>query len=203
MHQLVMLEVGPVNHSRWLTTANMLLRLYISEHQLDENDEEKLSKICAFVIGVYYPCWFNTKVKHSWIEGPRRVFFQLACLQSQPADIIGIVSSAVKRAAWYAHSENVIVIQTLLCSNEKEERTLGVNAILKIRGDGECEVQRGNASVRVRKNPDIELDATSLLELLNCQKVHHGPPLTCDLTTSEVKQIINAPMGVPDWPCHT
>ena len=199
--RLAMLEVGPVNHSRWLTTANRLLRLYVSDHQLDENDEEKLRKICAFVIGVYYPCWFNIKVKHSWIEGPRHVLFQLACLQSQPADVIGIVSPAVKRAAWYAHSEHVI--QTLLCSNEKDERTLGVNAILKIRGDGEWEVQLGNASVRVRKTPEIELDATSLLELLNCQKVHHEPPLTCDLTTSQVKQIINAPMEVPDWPCHT
>ena len=201
--RLPMLDVGPVNHSRWLTTANRLLRLYVSDHndQLSENDKNNLQKMCKSVVGIYYPCWFNMKIKHSWIEGPRHVLFQLACLQSQPDDVVEIVSSTVKRAAWYAHSENII--QTLLSSKDEEERTLGVNAVLKIRGDGDPELQRGDSSVRTRKTPDINLQSASLSELLNCQEDHHEPPLTCNMTTSEVKKFISTPKVVPNWPCHT
>ena len=33
---LALLEIGSVNHSRWLTTANRLLRLWVSKHGLKE-----------------------------------------------------------------------------------------------------------------------------------------------------------------------
>ena len=29
------------------------------------------------------------------------------------------------------------------------------------------------------------------------------PPLTCSLSTTEVKNFINTPMEVLNWPCHT
>lgn len=81
--RLALLEIGPVNHSRWLTTANRLLRLWVAKHGLKGKHLKNLKSIVEFIIGVYYPCWFNVKVKHSWIEGPRHILFQLDCLKSQ------------------------------------------------------------------------------------------------------------------------
>lgn len=37
---LALVEIGPVNHSRWLTTANRFLRLYVSQHQFKGRDEK-------------------------------------------------------------------------------------------------------------------------------------------------------------------
>ncbi|KAJ8358166.1 hypothetical protein AAFF_G00028790 [Aldrovandia affinis] len=63
---LALLEIRPVNHSHWLTTGNRLLRLWVSKHKLKgKNHLKNLQFIEEFIIGVYYPCWFNVKVKHS------------------------------------------------------------------------------------------------------------------------------------------
>ncbi|KAG0725262.1 hypothetical protein GWK47_038964 [Chionoecetes opilio] len=89
---LALLEIGPVNDNRWLTTANRLLRLWVKQHGLKEKNRKNLHFILEFIIGVYYPCcWFNVKVKHSWIEGSRHILFQLDCLKSQRKEVLDIV----------------------------------------------------------------------------------------------------------------
>ncbi|KAG0725912.1 hypothetical protein GWK47_037650 [Chionoecetes opilio] len=131
---LALLEIGPVNHSRWLTTANKLLRFWVSKHGFTGKNLKNLHCIVEFIIGVYYPCWFNVKVKHSWIEGPRHILFQLDCLKSQRKEVLDIVMPTVKRSVWYAHSETIL--QTMLCSEDQKERIWGVERILAIREMG-------------------------------------------------------------------
>ncbi|KAG0715733.1 hypothetical protein GWK47_000101 [Chionoecetes opilio] len=145
---LALLEIGPVNHSRWLTTANRLIRLWVSKHRLKGKNLKNLHFIVEFIIGAYYPCWFNVKVKHSWIEGPRHILFQLDCHKAQRKEVLDIVMPTVKRSAWYAHSE--AIFQTMLCSEDQKERIWGVERILAIRGDGDPETQLGDSSVRTR-----------------------------------------------------
>ena len=125
--QLGSLEIGPVNHSRWLTTANRVLRLYVSLHDLEESDSQNLRLLAEFIVGVYYPCWFKIKVQHKWIEGPRHVLFQIKCLKSQDEVVREAVIPSVKRSAWYIQSEHII--QTLLCSKEQEERLIGIEKL--------------------------------------------------------------------------
>ena len=121
---LALLEIGPVNHSRWLTTANRLLRFWVSKHGVKGKNLKNLQYIVEFIIGVYYPCWFNVKVKQSWIEGPRHILFQQDCLGSQRKEVLDIVMPTVRRSA-------------LLCSEDQRERTEEVERILAIRGDGD------------------------------------------------------------------
>ena len=43
------------------------MRLYVSQHGIrDPQDLQNLERIVAFIVGVYYPCWFQIKVKHSY-----------------------------------------------------------------------------------------------------------------------------------------
>jgi hypothetical protein len=198
---LALLEIGPLNHSRWLTTANRLLRLWVSKHGLERKNLKNLKCIVEFIIGVYYPCWFNVKVKHSWIEGPRHILFQLDCLKNQRKEVLDIVIPTVKRSAWYAHSE--AILQTLLCSEDSKERIEGVERILAIRGDGDPDTQLGDSSVRTRRTPDINCDASRISELISWLEGVSEPPLTCSISSSELKKFINIPMQVFDWPCHT
>ena len=53
--RLVNLGIGPVNHSRWLTTANRFLRLWVSQHGFKGKELTNLKLICEFIVGVYYP----------------------------------------------------------------------------------------------------------------------------------------------------
>ena len=129
---LINLEIGPVSHSKWLTTANLFCRLWVSFHFLTEKNLKNLRLIIEFIVGVYYPCCFQIKVKHSWLDGPRHVLFQLKQLKYQKEEVIAIVKKTVKRSTWFAFTE--CIIQTLLCSNKEEERKLGVQKVLEIRG---------------------------------------------------------------------
>ena len=194
------LGIGPVCRSRWLTTANRLCRMWISKHGLQGKEMEALMKIVKFVVGCYYPCWFSIKVKQSWIEGPRQILFQLEALRSQDKDVIEIVLPVVKRSAYFAQSE--LVIQTLLCSGHEIERRTAVNKIMEIRGPGDEESQTGDSSIRKRVIPDINADANSLVDLIDWTGMTE-PTLTTRLTTSEIRQFLNRPMAVPNWPSHT
>ena len=104
----------------------------------------------------------------------------------------------VKRSAWYAHSE--ALIQTLLCSEDQKERIKGVERILAIRGDGVPDT-RGDSWGTPLSGP--EGDASTIGDLISWSEGVSETPLTCSLSTSEVKNFINTPMMVPNWPCHT
>jgi len=147
------------------------------------------------------PNWLNIKVKYNWIDGPRHVLFQLELLRSQDKEVLRIVMPVVRRSAWYANSE--AVIQTLICSDREEERKAGIEKILEIRGNGNAEVQMGNMSLRQRITPEVNPDAKSLIDLIYWGAVTTESPLTCSLTTAQIKQFLNTPMIVPDWPSHT
>ena len=61
---LTLLEIGPVSHSRWLTTTLRFLRLWISTHELKGKDLQNLKKIVEYIMVVYIPTWFTIKIKH-------------------------------------------------------------------------------------------------------------------------------------------
>ncbi|KAL3054343.1 hypothetical protein OYC64_006631 [Pagothenia borchgrevinki] len=93
------------------------------------------------------------------------------------------------------------ILQTLLCSEDQKEIIEGV--ILAIRGEGDPDTQLGDSSVRTRRTPDINCDASSIGDLISWSEGVSEPPLTCLLSTSEVKNVIKTPMEVLNWPCHT
>ena len=119
--RLAMLEIGPVNHSRWITTACCFMRLWVSRHGLKAGRMlSNLRLIVTFIVGVYVPNWFNIKVKHSWIEGPNHLLYQLELLRQQSKKVTNIVMPYVIRNAYYTHPESVL--QSMLCSDKREER---------------------------------------------------------------------------------
>ncbi|KAJ8394997.1 hypothetical protein AAFF_G00039480 [Aldrovandia affinis] len=97
-----------------------------------------------------------------------------------------------RRSAWYAHSE--AILQTLLCSEDQKERTEGVERMLAIRGEGDPDTQLGDSSVRTRRSPDINCDASNIGDLISWSEGVSESPLTCFLSTLEVKNFINTPM---------
>ena len=51
---------GNLNHARWLTRANRILRLFIST----QVPSKELVRLVCFVVKVYAPCWFTSSSIH-------------------------------------------------------------------------------------------------------------------------------------------
>ena len=198
--KLHLLQIGPVSHSRWLTTANRICRIWISNHDIQGKDLENLRSISEFILGVYFPCWFKIKVEHSWIEGPKYVLYQLQQLKFQKEDVVKIVLSSIQRSAWFCFSE--CIIQTLLCSSTEEDRSVAVKKIKDIRGTGNEDLQEGDSSPRPRKTPILNFNAEKLVDPISWESPVYEPVLTTTLTTFEINEFLSKPMLVPNWPCH-
>ena len=61
---------GPIVHSRWLTTAIRILRLYVST----ENPSDNLKILSEYEMKVYASCWFDIKRKSSVLTGSHHFF---------------------------------------------------------------------------------------------------------------------------------
>ena len=194
---LELLEIGPINHSRWLTTANRILRLWVSKHDLKGKNLKNLRFIVEFIIGVYYPQWFRIKVMNSWIDGPNHVLHQVLLVKKQRQAVQRIVWPYVMSSAWYAFSENIL--ETMLSSKDQKDREFAVTKILEIRNGND----KGDTNVRVRKTPAIDINTTNLKELIDWNKEEvFEPVLTCSLTIDELKEFVAKPMDVPKFPVH-
>ena len=64
------LEVGPIVHSRWLTSACLILRFYVSQSKPSSN----LKHLVQFCMEVYFPSWFEIKRKHTIVDGAKNFF---------------------------------------------------------------------------------------------------------------------------------
>lgn len=107
----------------------------------------------------------------------------------------------VKRGAWCAHPESLL--QTILCSEVEQERRFAVDKIVELREEEDEDTQVGDRSVRDRKALDINEHATKLADLIDWSEKLTEPPLTCPLTTKNIKEVVAYPMKVPDRPSHT
>jgi hypothetical protein len=194
---LANMDIGPICHSRWLTYGNRVCRLYVSKHGFKGKNLTNLKLLVEFIIGVYFPMWFEAKVKHSFINGPRLVLKQLELVRLQKKKVQNIVAPHIVRSAWYSHSE--AVLQTLICSEDEDERSFAVQMIIKLRkGD-----DRGDLSNRVRVHRDsFNPNAKKLAELCSWDTNVFEPVLTCPLTVAEIKEFMDKPMVVPHRPVH-
>ncbi|XP_047127448.1 uncharacterized protein LOC124808427 [Hydra vulgaris] len=187
---------GTIVHSRWLNTGSSLLLLWISKHGLEGDVLRNLELIVKFLVSVYFPMWFQIKVKHSWIEGPRHILNQLNLIKLQDKNVQKVIEKYVRSSAWNSHSE--ILLQTLLCSQNKIEREFAVNKILEIRKYEET----GTLAPRTYKLPHLNLCATKLIELITWEEAYESI-LTCQMNINELKKILDCPMVVPYFPVHT
>ena len=187
---------GAIVHSRWLTFAETMCYLWMSDHGLEEDLYNRLELIVTFVVSVYFPMWFNIKVKHSWLEGPRHVLTQLSLIQLQSCEVQDIVIPYARSSAWFSHSE--AVLQTMLCSNQREDRVFAVEKILEIRGDS----MYGSMKPRARRLPELNVNARDLQSLISW-KNSHEPVLTCHMAKEEIIKMKDQAMVVPYYCVHT
>ena len=71
-------QPGPLNHARWITKANRLLRHYISQ----ENPLKRLIRLTRFVVNFYAPAWFYIKIIHHLKKVPGIISSCCHCIRN-------------------------------------------------------------------------------------------------------------------------
>lgn len=189
---------GNICHSRWLTTGEAILFLWVSHHGLEGELLDRLRIIATFVVQVYHHMYFEIKVKHGIIDGPNHVLTQLRLIKQQPKVVQDIVLPIARKGAWFAHSEAILL--TLVSSSSQEDRKFAIGKILEKRGEDEF----GDTRVRPRRTPTINPQSTSLMNLISWEKADlHEPVFTASLNNEEIRALVDAPFNAPYFPLHT
>lgn len=114
-------------HSRWVTTANRILRLYVST----TIPSEGLKLITNYVVKVYAPSWFNIKKNHQAIHGPRLIHDMIRMCSFLPSEYKKLAFEVIQRNSYFAHSENILL--AMLEDSRSFVRELALRRIIKAR----------------------------------------------------------------------
>ncbi|GBO11630.1 hypothetical protein AVEN_43815-1 [Araneus ventricosus] len=88
-------QPGMANFFRWLTTANRILRLYIST----SDPSNELITLVVFILKVYVPSWFRIKVHNSIKDGARHLWHFISSTRYLPKKYCDIIESVISRNA--------------------------------------------------------------------------------------------------------
>lgn len=185
---------GKLAHSRWLTTANRILRLYVST----EEPSATLVTITEFIMKAYAPMWFSIKFSSSSQSGPHHLFKTIQLTRNCSSEVINIVDPVIQRNAFYAHPENMLL--SMINDAEGSTRELGWRRIKKARAEDK------GKTVRTFRIPKLNFSATRYIDMINWieEKVTE-PPLTRGISDAELDFMIEsrAQKEFPNLPCHT
>jgi hypothetical protein len=185
---------GKMSHARWLTTANRILRLYVST----SDPSDTLKSIVLFIMKVYVPSWFEIKVNSSSQDGVRNLFKTVQSLQKMNQETKDIVAPVIQRNAYFAHVENI-----LLCMLQDERNHIRELAWRKIKN---ARRDYKGKSIRTYIIPDLNFEADEYMSLINWQQsVVTEPPLTKTFSDDQIDDFINQQhrLDIPKFPCHT
>ena len=185
---------GKMHHARWLTTANRILRLYISE----PNPSSGLGSIVNYIMKMYVPVWFSIKVFPSVFQGAKHLFKMITGARSLEPDSRIIVFKVIENNAYFAHPENLLL--AMIGDDNIAVRELGYRRILKARTN----VPK---NLRPFKMPKLLLNAKEYHEMIDWQTVElTEPSITKNITNDEIHALIKKKeklLSISDFPCHT
>lgn len=188
---------GNLNHSRWLTTANRILRLYVS----DENPSDNLKTMVTFIIRVYAPMWFTIKVQSSCKDGARHVHQMIVKSRYLSPKHKKIIDPVIHRNAYFAHPENLLL--AMMTDHRPHIRKLGLRRVMKARA------VKPSGKIRKFKIPaKLNFDAVEYFDMIDWAVCPISePPVIKSMTDAELKELImtevTPTVSFPKFPCHT
>lgn len=188
------LNPGKIHHARWLTTANRIIRLYVSENE----PSSELMTIVNYIIRVYIPVWFSIKCKPSIFYGSIHFHKLVILSRYMEPKYRQIIDSVIKNNCYFGHPENVLL--AMIHDDSPTIRELGLRRILKARSAFSEELRRFSF-------PSLNLNASHYHEMVDWQNTPvTEPPATKKIPDEELKRLITnkeKPSCIPSFPCHT
>lgn len=191
-----LMKPGPVNLSRWLTTACRILRLYVSTSSPDSS----LVWLVIFIVKVYAPMWFAIRRHPSCSDGARHLWKMGQLASVLPDDLKKIAFAVLQTNGFFAHPENVLI--AMITDSSPDIRTLGWRRIKKAR-----QTPR-KKSIRQFVVPQIDFEADSYHQMIDWFSIRvTEPPLTKALSPVDIEENIKsaamAEASIVQFPCHT
>lgn len=183
---------GFVHNARWLTTANRILRLYMSQTQ----SSEALGKIVRFILNVYAPSWFYIKQHSSCFDGAKNYYFLTKlCFDLGPEDW-NIVKGTLLNNSYFAHPENVLLAGIL--DKDESIRKFAYQKILHARASN----IPGHIRLFDKAGININPTATSFIDMIEWNSDNYAsPPLLRNISNDE---LLNCSFGsLLHIPCHS
>jgi hypothetical protein len=194
---------GKLAHSRWLTLASRVLRLYVAT----ENPTENLKTLAEYIVKVYVPVWFNIKLKPSCTYGSKHLFNLISYSRYLSDDLKNVIDPIIQRNGYFAAPENLLL--SMLCDERKIQRELGLRRVLKARTER-------RDGVRKFKVPKINFDAKDYIDMILWPENDvTEPPLLKHVSSDSLKDFIRKAseaqpnskvdpvVDFPRLPCHT
>lgn len=188
---------GKVAHSRWLTTANRIVRLYVST-PASSPFYEALKSLATYIVRVYAPIWFNVK-KRSEIKFAGGLFFELVKRSRYlPKDQRDIIDKVLRTNFFAGHSESVLL--SMMADPLKQAKAIEI--ITKIRT-----LRTSQNDIRLFRCPRFQFDAVSttspesdydtLIDWDDLAELYE-PPVLKQIPTDQLSTF-----KVPAYPLHT
>lgn len=187
-------EPGKMAHSRWLTMANRVLRLYVST----ESPSESLITLTEFIVKVYAFTWFEIKASPHVKDAPKHLLGMIKRSSYLPEHLQIVVRNVIQRNGFFAHSENILL--AMLQDERRRIRELALRRILRARE------KKHNFNIRIFEVPKLNFDAEEYFSLINwSDECLSEPPITQNLKDDEIKDMIKTGsiMKIPNFPCHS
>jgi hypothetical protein len=202
---------GPLNLSRWLTTATRILMLYTRT----EDPSPTLTALVTFIVQSYAPTWFLVRFHNNFVRGPAILFDMMKGVEKVQATIISstqstagpseggyqeenitdIVKKVLKRNAFCCTGENFLA--SLLYSKKAEHRQVAVDKILKIRSGPK-------PKLIATRLPEVNFDVRNWSDMVDVSKLEcQEPPCVSKLSSDELKAMVAAPGSPPNYPLHS
>ena len=186
---------GKMAHSRWLTTANRILRLYISTEKPSFN----LLTLANYVMFVYAPMWFDIKRNPHFSNGAINVFKMISRTRVLNEEARSIVEPVIQRNAFFAHPENLLM--SMVHDESGFIRELGWRRIRKARN-----ARANENNLRTFSVPKLNFNASDYTAMIDWfQTEIFEPPLTRNITDDELDTLIKnkGQKTFSTFLCHT
>lgn len=191
---------GCLNHARWLTCANRILRLYIST----SNPSESLKTIVLYLLRVYVPQWFSIRNKKSIAEGSRHLFKTIELSRYLPTKYLKVVNETISRNAFFSLPENIIL--SMITDSNLGIRKLGLKKILVAREKAYNDdyILKSDSEL-----PQINFEAENYYEMIDWSITSYiSPPVLKNVSNEELITRLSNSQASTDWefckyPCHT
>lgn len=185
-------QPGSISHARWLTTANRLLRLYVSEKFPSNN----LTRLVKFVVNFYAPSWFYIKSNASCQQGSSNFFFMVSLYQKLDPPDQDIVAPVLQNNCYFCHPENLLLAG--VGDSDINIRKVASDRIIKARA------HLSSISVRCFDKDliSLNLSASSYLDLIDWDTTNVTPPPLLDAVSDEILRKYERVI-LPMYPCHS
>ena len=131
---------------------------------LRASPSEEQRRLTSFIIYVYVPSFLEIRrQKNLLLEGPRRLLSIITRVVTYcTKEEVEMLKPYIQYNGYFAQHE--VVLASMLASEEREEREVALQVVKKLQ---KKEDRSKRKTVRKVKNPEIDLAATKLSELVD------------------------------------